>query len=138
MADIQILPATWDDVHHLALLNYHGFKEAPVTSLMFGGQSEEERLANTEHYLKKALEYPTCKFTKAVINGQIVAFAQWHYYVEPMAVEDDSPSNWGEGANGPLCDAFFGTMFKVRREQMGGKRCAGEEICTTLTQRYTN
>jgi len=130
MSNIDILPATPDDFTQLALLNYHGFSGTPVNLLMFGGQSLEEQIANAKEYLRKALEDPTCKLTKAVVDGQIVAFAQWHYYLEPMAVDDDLPSNWGEGANGALCDAFFGTMKKVRKEQMGGKRCAGEEIHT--------
>ena len=92
----------------------------------------EKQVVNTMEYLRKALDDPTCKLTKAVVEGQTVGFAQWHYYVEPMAVEDELPSNWGEGANGALCDAFFGTMKSVRKEQMGGKRCAGEEIHTHI------
>ncbi|KAE9363437.1 putative GNAT family acetyltransferase [Stipitochalara longipes BDJ] len=131
MSGIEILPATLEDFPQLAQLNYHGFSGTPVNSLMFGGQSEEEQLANTEQYLKKALDDPTCKLTKAVMHGQIVAFAQWHYYLEPMAVEDGLPSDWGAGANGPLCDAFFGSMKKVRKEQMGGKRCAVLAILVT-------
>jgi len=139
MSTVEILPATSDDFPQLALLNYHGFSGTPVNLLMFGGQSLEDQVANTKEYLKKALNDPTCKLTKAVVDGQTVAFTQWHYYVEPMAVEDEMPSNWGDGANAALCDAFFGTMKKVRKEQMGGKRCAGEErSIRTFTSRLVN
>jgi hypothetical protein len=133
MSQVDIMPATVEDVIHLARLNYSGFTGTPINSLMFGNQSEEEQIAHAEEYLKKCLEDPTCKLTKAVMDGQIVGFAQWHYYVEPMPVEDDLPSNWGEGANVPLCEAFFGSMKRVRKERVGGKRCAGEHVSFDCT-----
>ncbi len=128
MSPIEITPVTTEDFVHLARIQYHGFSGTPINLLMFGNQSEEEQVALFKEYLKKSLEDPTCSFTKAVVEGQIVGLAQWHYYGEPMPVEDDLPSDWGKGANGPLCDAFFGTMKKVRKQQMGGKRCAGKHI----------
>ena len=126
MSQIVITPAETEDFIQLGRLNYCGFSGTPVNLLMFGNQREEDQIALTQQYLQKCFADPTCRLTKAVVDGQIVGFAQWHYYVEPMPVEDDLPSNWGEGANGPLCDAFFGSMKKVRKEKMGGKRCAGK------------
>lgn len=125
MSQIDILPAEVGDFITLARLNYLAFSGTPVNKLMFGKQSEEMQVALCQEYLKKCLNDPTCKLTKAVLDGQIVGFAQWHYYVDPMPIEDESPSEWGEGANGPLCDVFFGSMKRVRARQMGGKRCAG-------------
>ena len=69
MSNIDILPATPDDFTQLALLNYHGFSGTPVNLLMFGGQSLEDQVANTKEYLKKSLNDPTCKLTKAVVDG---------------------------------------------------------------------
>jgi hypothetical protein len=133
MSQIEILPAKEEDFNQLARLNYLGFNGAPANRLMFGNQSEDEQVAQCLKYLRKCLDDPTCKFTKAVVDGKTVGFAQWHYYVEPMPVEDDLPSNWGPGANGPLCDAFFGSMKRVRKEQMGGKRCAGKQLSCAHT-----
>jgi len=84
MSQTEILPAKLEDFIQLGRLNYLGFKGVPVNRLMFGNQSEEKQTALTQQYLKKCLEDSTCKLTKAVINGQIVGFAQWHYYVDPM------------------------------------------------------
>jgi GNAT superfamily N-acetyltransferase len=124
---IAILPAASDDFVHLARLNYLGFSSAPANQLMFGQQSEDVQVANGQQYLKKCLDDPTCKFTKAVVDGKIVGFAQWHFYLEPMPVENDLPSDWGPQANKALCDIFFGSMKRVRKEHMGGKRCAGNQ-----------
>jgi GNAT superfamily N-acetyltransferase len=133
MSQINIMPAALEDFNQLARLNYLGFNGTPVNQLMFGNQSEEEQAGHCLQYLRKCLDDPSCKLTKAVVDGQTVGFAQWHYYVEPMPVEDELPSNWGPGANGLLCDVFFGSMKRVRKAQMGGKRCAGKQICCAHT-----
>lgn len=134
-SQIEILPAESDDFVHLARLNYLGFSSAPANQLMFGRQSKDVQVANCQQYLKKCLNDPTCKFTKAVVDGNIVGFAQWHYYVEPMPVEDDLPSDWGPQANAALCDLFFGSMKRAQKEHMGGKRCAGNQIFSIHTHR---
>jgi hypothetical protein len=121
MSQIDITPAKTEDFIQLGRLNYHGFIATPINLLMFGNQNEEEQIAHTQQYLRKCLVDASCKLTKAVVDGQIVGFAQWHYFVEPMPVEDDLPSNWGEGATGPVCDASFGSMEKARKGTMGGR-----------------
>lgn len=121
MSQIDITPAKTEDFIQLSQLNYHGFSGTPIKLLMLGNRSEEEQIAHTQQYLRKCLVDASCKLTKAVVDGQIVGFAQWHYFVEPMPVEDDLPSNWGERANGPLCDAFFVSTKKARKETMGGR-----------------
>ena len=116
MSQIDITPAKTEDFIQLSRLNYHGFSGTPIKLLMLGNRSEEEQIAHTQQHPRKCLVDATCKLTKAVVDGQIVGFAQWHYYVEPMPVEDDLPSNWGEGANGPLCDAFFVSIEAKKRD----------------------
>ncbi|KAH8774911.1 hypothetical protein BGZ57DRAFT_381144 [Hyaloscypha finlandica] len=49
-----------------------------------------------------------------------------------MPVEDDLPPNWGERANGPLCDAFFVSMKKARKRQWVGECCAGLPVLAIL------
>jgi hypothetical protein len=138
MSQIKILPAELEDFNQLARLNCLGFKRTPVNQLMFGNQSEEEQAGHCLQYLRKCLDDPSCKLTKAVVDGHMVRFAQWHYYVEPIPVEDELPSNWGPGATGSLCDVFFGSVKRVRKAQMGGKRCAGKPICCAHPYSYTS
>jgi hypothetical protein len=121
---IKLLPVEASDIPTLAKINDIGFADQVIDKLMFP-KSDGGLLAS--HMLKIFKEDPTARFMKAVIDGQIVGFTQWHHYHDfPLPAEAEPLPNWGPDANGVLCDIFFGAMKRVRREHMAGKKCTGE------------
>jgi hypothetical protein len=138
MASVTIQPVGDDDFPVIALLQAHGFGPSPVSKLMFPSQSPEEQAKHGEGMLRNASKDPQAIFSKAVKDEKIVGFSQWYYYVEEP-LKKDAPSDredgkdfppeiWGPGSNADLCETFFGGMKRARRDNMGGRNCAGQYI----------
>jgi hypothetical protein len=122
--EIKLLPVEAVDIPTLAKINDIGFADQAIDKLMFP-KSDGGLLAS--HMLKIFKEDSTARFMKAVIDGQIVGFTQWHHYHDfPLPAEAEPLPNWGPDANGVLADLFFGSMKRVRREHMAGKKCSGK------------
>ena len=128
--EIKLLSVEASDIPTLAKINEIGFADQAIDKLMFP-KSDGGLLAS--HMLKIFSEDSTARFMKAVIDGQIVGFTQWHHYHDfPLPAEAEPLPNWGPDANGVLCNVFFGAMKRVRREHMAGKKCSGKYSCLLI------
>lgn len=130
-SEIKILPAEASDFPTLANINHRGFGDQPIDKLMFPKSAAD--LSFNSRLLKTFREDPTVRFMKAVIDEQIVGFTQWHHYHDsPLPTEEEALPDWGPDANGVLCDLFFGSMKRVRRKHMAGKKCSGKLSCPLI------
>jgi hypothetical protein len=128
--EIKLLPVEASDIPTLAKINDIGFADQAIDKLMFP-KSDGGLLAS--HMLKIFKEDATARFMKAVIDGQIVGFTQWHHYHDfPLPAEAEPLPKWGPDANGVLADLFFGEMKRARRQHMAGKKCSGKYSCLLI------
>jgi len=73
------------------------------------------------------------RFTKAIIDEKLVAWAEWHYHFdEEKKKDEDDP--WPEGANVEACKEIFGKLYRFREERMAGTRHALLTFLVTLPE----
>ena len=139
---IQILPATSADCLAIADIESLAFEPDPATQIMFGPRNIAG-LPKRAAQLQELLDVdPTMRLFKAVVDGEIVAAAQWHIRTDPewqlgkgrekgeggFVKGIDAPTSWPPGANAPALNDFFGWIYGVRKRRMGGKK----HVCTFM------
>jgi hypothetical protein len=123
---ISVLPAEQSDCRTMAEVDYAAFSNDPAAQVLFGSFPTEAGLSHREQEIAdKMANDPTVRFTKAVVDDKLVAWAEWHYYFNTEEKEDKDPeSSWPDGANVEACEEMFGKLYQFRRERMSGTRHA--------------
>lgn len=94
---------------------------------MFGPPTPDRQERRVKDLVQKMHTLPEARFFKAVASedgkDRIVGFALWHFYTDPIPVEDTWQDQAWEGAANPAaCNEFIGAMAQTRTKHMGGKR----------------
>lgn len=137
---ISIQPLGPDDFHLIAALEGHAFNDDPITIYAFGpNRASPIALQKRAHSLANPPSYPPIRMRKAVTSsGQVVGFALWKFYTDPMSLDGqdgdqdqrpgnvtDNESKWPEDANVQLCETVFGMSDELCKLAMRGKKYAG-------------
>lgn len=95
--ELSIVPAFEDDYGDLAYVQAAAFGSAdPVGKAIFGSSTDPESLEFSIKVTEQMVQTdPSVKLTKAVVDGRIVGYAQWHFYrdekTKPMATPPPPP-----------------------------------------------
>jgi hypothetical protein len=130
---ISVLPAEPSDCRTMAEVDYAAFSDDLAAQVLFGSVPTEAGLSHrTQEIADKMANNPTVRFTKAVVDDKLVAWAEWHYYLdtEKDEKEDEDQQSWPEGANVEACEEMFGKLHRFRQERMAGTRHA--RTCSTF------
>lgn len=132
---IEILPATEADCLAIADIESLAFERDPMTQATFGPRDIGALPKRSAQLQELITVDPTVRFFKAVVDGQIVAAAQWHIRTDPewhlpnlersegeFVKGVDVPTSWPPGANASALNDFFGWIYGVRKRRMGGKK----------------
>src|SRR5215471_17486598 len=125
---VQILAAEPADCRTMAEVDWAAFGDDPVSQTLFGSATEATLSHRTEEIAKSMAEDPTVQYTKAVIDGKLVAWARWNFYIDGSGSKEEDRT-WPEGANVEACEEFFGLFDQIRKDRMGEKRYACMRFC---------
>ncbi|KAH8809314.1 putative GNAT family acetyltransferase [Xylogone sp. PMI_703] len=130
---VEILPVEEADALTLAEVETEAFQSADgrLGLALFGPPSA----SGHEHRAKElvaSMKEPNVKLVKAVMDGQIVAWAQWRFYTDPLSPPEWEDKEFPPPANPVACNEFFKLLFDKRNAHMTGKRFAHLNILVTL------
>lgn len=132
---VDILPAQETDCSTLAWIEQRGNDHADkgigrsnLIQLLFGPFNAQNQESRGENLASQMQTDPTVEFHKAVLNdgsaehGKIVAWSQWHYYLEPRPVEEWKNKDWPLSHSPDGCNEFLGAVAAARNTHMSGQK----------------
>jgi hypothetical protein len=124
LIQIDVLPADEADSVILAQIEASAFAVDNPLAILTGPPSATSQESRAKDLATSMKSDPSVKYTKAVIDGQVVAWARWHYYMEPGSALVWEDTEWDASPNPQACHEFFGAIARKRNEHMDGKRYA--------------
>jgi hypothetical protein len=103
-----------------------------LSRVLFGPPSREVPVVRAQALAEKMRTDPTVKMFKAAVvvddageqQQKIVAWTQWHYYLDPQPVEEWQDKELPDIRSNQAYNDFFGSLLRKRNQYMGGKRYA--------------
>lgn len=95
---------------------------------MFGPFNAQNQAVRAEDLAHQMQTDPTVQVHKAVLSdggaeqNKIVAWAQWHYYLEPRPVEEWQNRDFPFSRHPDACNEFLGGVTGVRNKHMAGEK----------------
>ncbi|KAJ5594632.1 uncharacterized protein N7459_000840, partial [Penicillium hispanicum] len=143
----RILPATEEDCLDLAKIESASFSDASRDTpernsflIMLGPPTEEGIEFRQKNFIEKLTQDPSSKFWKVVVNegdqgpDKVVACALWHFYTEPLVMDEWKGFPWPSTANADACDALIGGVYCNRRKHMNNKTFGFLQVLGTLRE----
>ena len=129
----RILPATEADCHDLARIEAFSFADTQTAGpsefqIMFGSPTEAGIAFREKSFLDKLQKDPSAKFWKVVIDEvegnqeKIVACALWHFYKEPLVLDEWKSIEWPSIANAEACEYLASGVHNMRYKYMNGRK----------------
>lgn len=128
LVNVEILPATEEDTLALAQIESAAFQgsDPRLGAVLFGPPTPQGHERRSKDLIGVMNNDPTVKFTKAVVDGQIAAWAEWHYYAEPFSPKEWEDKEFPDFTSPAGCNEFFGLIQKRKNKHLAGSRFACE------------
>ncbi|RDW84444.1 hypothetical protein BP6252_02034 [Coleophoma cylindrospora] len=133
---IQLVPAESADSLELAVVEAAVTFSEPVSQIMWIAPSEERHKKRAKQYAKDMETSPTSYIVKAVLDGKVVGFAQWHFFdKQPKPMEEWKDMEAWDVANSLECANYMlGISSRMRNKYVNGTQYAFLQILVVLPE----